>query len=481
MANDDILFASIPEIGRLYRSGELSPVEVTQLTLERIEAHQTGHGPPTLNAFITVTSDIAMQAATRAEHELRAGTDRGPLHGIPVALKDLVDTAGIRTTAGSRILADHVPGQDAAIVTRLKDAGAVIVGKTNMLEFAYGIVHPDYGATWNPWDPRRTAGGSSGGSAAAVAAGLCYAAVGTDTGGSIRIPAAYCGIAGFKPTYGLVSLEGVFPLSWSLDHLGPMARTSEDAAILLSVLADVSLSDSGPTAISYGIATSASDQARKRTAISALEGMRFGVLAQHLQGAELEPAVRDAFDDAIRRLQDAGAHMEDVKIPDLELADETLLTVITPEASAIHARWIADRPEDYAPMTRQQIELGFAVPAVTYVRAQQYRRHLTAQFMHAFQQVDAILSPTSPWVAPQEDPSVVGDEGAAEARRTAPYNLAGLPAHTVPCGLSPEGLPIALQIATRPGADALALGIGRAFERLSGIQPLRPPELPARA
>jgi aspartyl-tRNA(Asn)/glutamyl-tRNA(Gln) amidotransferase subunit A len=214
VTNDNILFASIPEVGRLYRSGELSPVEVTQLTLERIEALN-----PTLNAFITVTSDVAMQAASRAEHELRASTDRGPLHGIPVALKDLVDTAGIRTTAGSRILAEHVPGQDAPIVTRLKDAGAVIIGKTNMLEFAYGIVHPDYGATWNPWDPQRTAGGSSGGSAAAVAAGLCYAAAGTDTGGSIRIPAAYCGVAGFKPTYGLVSLEGIFPLSWSLDHL----------------------------------------------------------------------------------------------------------------------------------------------------------------------------------------------------------------------------------------------------------------------
>jgi aspartyl-tRNA(Asn)/glutamyl-tRNA(Gln) amidotransferase subunit A len=470
VTNDNILFASIPEVGRLYRSGELSPVEVTQLTLERIEALN-----PTLNAFITVTSDVAMQAASRAEHELRAGTDRGPLHGIPVALKDLVDTAGIRTTAGSRILADHVPGQDAPIVTRLKDAGAVIIGKTNMLEFAYGIVHPDYGATWNPWDPQRTAGGSSGGSAAAVAAGLCYAAAGTDTGGSIRIPAAYCGVAGFKPTYGLVSLEGIFPLSWSLDHLGPMARTSEDAAILLATLADVSPSDFGPTAISNVIGRSASDEA-----ISALEGVRFGLLAQHLQGAELEPAVRDAFDDAISRLQDAGAQIQDVKIPDLEFADETLLTVITPEASAIHARWIAERPADYAPMTRQQIELGFAVPAVTYVRAQQYRRHLTAQFMRAFQQVDAILSPTSPWVAPQEDPSVVGDEGSAEARRTAPYNLTGLPAHTVPCGFSSEGLPVALQIATRPGADALALGIGRAFERLSGLQPLRPPEPAAR-
>ncbi len=231
MAADNILFAPIAEVAAGYRDGSLSPVAVTELALARIAALN-----PVLNAFITVTADQARAAAQRAEEELRRGEDRGLLHGIPIALKDLIDTAGVRTTCGGRILADHVPARNAPIVDRLEAAGAVLVGKTNLLEFAYGIVHPDVGPTWNPWAPDRTAGGSSGGSAAAVAAGLCYAAVGTDTGGSIRIPAAYCGVAGLKPTYGLVSTQGIFPLSWSLDHAGPIARTSADAALLLQVL-----------------------------------------------------------------------------------------------------------------------------------------------------------------------------------------------------------------------------------------------------
>jgi len=437
---DDLLFAPIAEIAARYRRGDLSPVEVTERTLARIAALN-----PTLNAFITVTAEAARTAARQAETELAAGRDRGLLHGIPIALKDLVDTADIRTTCGSRILANHVPAADARIVRHLRDAGAVLVGKTNLLEFAYGIVHPDFGPTWNPYDPSRTAGGSSGGSAAAVAAGLCYAAVGTDTGGSIRIPAAYCGVAGFKPTYDLVSLDGVFPLSWSLDHAGPIARTAADAALLLDALLDRKPAPVRP---------------------AKLDGLRLGVLAAHREGKEMEPAVADAFDAACTVLARAGATLSDVTIPDLALADGVLLSVIAPEASVIHADRIAACPDDYASLTRQQIELGFAIPAVVHVRAQQYRRHLTCRFLAAFEQVDAILSPTAPWVAPREDPAVVGDEGAAEARRTGPYNLTGLPALTVNCGFGPTGLPIGLQIATPPGADAACLAIGAAYEAI---------------
>ena len=264
MAADDLLFAPIAQVAARYRDGSLSPVTVTELTLARIAALN-----PTLNAFITVTATSALAAAQRAAAELQRGQDRGLLHGIPIALKDLIDTAGVRTTCGARILADHVPAQDAVIVEHLQAAGAVVVGKTNLLEFAYGIVHPDFGPTWNPWAPTRTAGGSSGGSAAAVAAGLCYAAVGTDTGGSIRIPAAYCGVAGLKPTYDLVSLQGIFPLSWSLDHAGPIARTSADAALLLDALLGKT-----PTPI----------------APADLRGLRLAVLANHRAGAELEAA-----------------------------------------------------------------------------------------------------------------------------------------------------------------------------------------------
>jgi aspartyl-tRNA(Asn)/glutamyl-tRNA(Gln) amidotransferase subunit A len=437
MPDLELLLKPIPEIGALFRSGQLSPLELTRITLERIEQLN-----PTLNAFITVTHEKALEQATRAEQELRSGLDRGPLHGIPIALKDLVDTAGIRTTCGSRILKDNVPEKDAIITKRLEAAGAVLVGKTNLLEFAYGIVHPDYGQTNNPFDPTRTAGGSSGGSAAAVAAGLCFAAVGTDTGGSIRIPASYCGIAGLKPTYGLTSLEGVFPLSWSLDHAGPIARSSEDARIFLEAMSGVKLAQQVD-----------------------LSGMRFGILQR--DGPEMQPEVLAAFDQACTVLERAGAKLLEVIVPDLELADAALLNVLLPEASAIHARWLETRAEDYAPLTRMQIELGFPIPAVTHVRAQQYRRHLTQQFLNVLEGVDAILSPTVAFVAPFEDPVFAADDlGATEARRTGPYNLTGLPALTINCGFGEHGLPVGLQIVTRPYADALALAIGSALEHL---------------
>ncbi len=437
MADLELLFKSIPEIAAMFRAKALSPLELTRLTLERIEQLN-----PTLNAFITITSEKALAQAARAEQELASGMDRGLLHGIPIALKDLVDTAGIRTTCGSSILRDHVPGQDAIITQRLEAAGAVLVGKTNLLEFAYGIVHPDYGQSNNPFDPTRTAGGSSGGSAAAVAAGLCFAAVGTDTGGSIRIPASYCGVAGLKPTYGLTSLAGVFPLSWSLDHAGPIARSSNDARLMLEVMAD-----------------------KKMAAKLELKGMRFGILQR--EGSEMQPEVTAAFDAACRALEQAGAEIITVHIPDLELADAALLNVLLPEASVIHADWMATRPQDYAPFTRTQIELGFAVPAVTHVRAQQYRRHLTRQYLEVLNHVNAILSPTVAFVAPFEDPVFAADDaGAAEARRTGPYNLTGLPALTLNCGFGAQSLPVGIQIVTRPFEDALALAIGSALEDL---------------
>ena len=440
MVGDDLWFATIQQIAARYRDRSLSPVEVTKALLARIEALN-----PLLNAFITVTAEHALAAARRAETELHAGTDRGLLHGIPIALKDLVDTAGIRTTCCAPILADQVPAADAAIDRLLQDAGAVIVGKTNMLEFAYGIVHPDYGPAWNPWDLARTAGGSSGGSAAAVAAGLCYAAVGTDTGGSIRIPAAYCGVVGIKPTYGAISLEGVFPLSWSLDHAGPIARTSADAALLLDALRA---------------------RAPRPLDALALHGRRLVVLSNHSGGDDMEPAAIAAFEEACALLRRAGALLTDVSIPDLALSESALFPILGPEASAVHSRWIQDRPAEYAALTRLQIELGFTVPALAHVRAQQYRRYLTRQMLDLLADADAILSPTAPWGAPHKDPAITDEEGAAEGRRTGLYNLTGLPALTVNSGFAPGDLPLGLQIVTRPGADRLALRIGAAFESL---------------
>jgi aspartyl-tRNA(Asn)/glutamyl-tRNA(Gln) amidotransferase subunit A len=320
------------------------------------------------------------------------------------------------------------------------------VGKTNMLEFAYGIVHADYGPTWNPWATNRTAGGSSGGSASAVAAGLCYAAVGTDTGGSIRIPAAYCGVAGLKPTYGLVNTQGIFPLSWSLDHAGPIARTSADAAAVLDALL-------GNTPVPLQPLD--------------LRGLRLAVLANHRAGEDMEPAAIAAFDEACRSLEEAGALLHEASIPDLHLAEAAIFGVLGPEASAIHARWLSERPEDYAPLTRLQIELGYTVTGMAHVRAQQYRRYLAGQLLELLANADAILSPTAPWVAPHEDPPIADEAGAAEGRRTGLYNLCGFPALTVNCGFGPGDLPLGLQIAGRPGADRLVLAIGDAFERLN--------------
>ena len=434
-----VLFSSIDEIGRWYRSGDLTSVLVTEMCLARIEALN-----PTLNAFLTVTVDKALALATRADEELRRGHDRGALHGIPIALKDLIDTESTPTTCGSTILRDNVPGHDAVIVRNLRAAGAVIVGKTNMLEFAYGIVHPEVGPTWNPWNTTRTAGGSSGGSAAAVAAGMCYAAVGTDTGGSIRVPAAYCGVAGLKPTYDLVSLHGIFPLSWSLDHAGPLARSSRDAALMLDALCG--------------------QRPRQHITERRPDSIRLGLLTAHFEGAEMQSAVRDLCFAACDRLAQLGMQLVPVEIEHLDLADGLLLTIAGPEASVIHDVWMHERPLDYAPLTRQQLELGYAVPVTAYLRAQQFRRLLAARMLATLEQVDALISPTVAWVAPAEDPAVIGAEGASEARRTAPYNLTGFPAHTVLAGFNPEGFPAGLQIVTRPGEDKLALAIGAALE-----------------
>ncbi|WP_161883317.1 amidase [Deinococcus alpinitundrae] len=432
MSDTSLLFSSIAEIGALYRSGQLSPLELTRQCLARVEQLN-----PTLNAFITVTAEPALAEAAQAERELRAGHDRGPLHGIPIALKDLIDTAGVLTTCASRILKDHIPAQDALLVTRLRQAGAVSLGKTNLAEFAMGIAHPDYKQVNNPWDPSRTAGASSGGSAAAVAAGMCFAAVGTDTGGSIRIPASYCGVAGLKPTSGLVSAEGVFPLSWSLDHVGPLARSSADAAWLLGGLTG-----------------------RVFQTPASLKGRRFGVI----QRGAAEPEVAAVFEAACRTLEDAGAKLEEIEIPELELADAALFNVLLPEAATIHARWMATQPEDYAPMTRTQLELGFALPGVLYLRAQQFRRRLTGHFLAALKRVDALISPSVPFVAPAEDPMFTGEEGGQEGHFSVPHNLTGLPALSVNVGLSSGGLPVGLQLITRPYSDAFCLSLGSALE-----------------
>jgi aspartyl-tRNA(Asn)/glutamyl-tRNA(Gln) amidotransferase subunit A len=446
----EVLFLSIAELGAAYRSGTLSPVEVVRQSLDRIAKLDSR-----LNSFITVLGDRALARAAEAERELAAGRYRGPLHGVPIAIKDLVAMAGVPTTFASRAGSPQHPTSDASVIRRLEDAGAVILGKTNLLEYAYGAVHPEFGQTNNPWNLGRTSGGSSGGSAAAVAAGLCFAALGTDTGGSIRIPAAYCGVAGLKPTYGLVAVDGVQALSWSLDHVGPIARSSADAARLLE----------GMTG-------------RPCNATPAdLRGLRLGVMRHPGESKFLEPEVKERFSAVLDRLIAAGAMVKPVEIGGLDRANDAVLTMIEPEASIVHRDLIKSEPEKFAEITRRQIEHGFAVPATAYVEAQRVRHDLQQRYRALFAEVDAILSPSVPWVAPAEDPALEADGGAGEMLYSGVYNLVGLPALSVPMGVGAANLPIGLQIVTAWHRDDLALSIGSAMEPLMGIRHTEPPAL----
>jgi aspartyl-tRNA(Asn)/glutamyl-tRNA(Gln) amidotransferase subunit A len=437
----DLASVGVAELGAAYRSGDLSPVDVVEHCLARID-DRDGE----TNAWITVLGDPAVAAAGEAERALAGGDDRGPLHGIPVALKDNVDTAGIETTCASRILRGNVPSEDADVAVRLREAGAILLGKTNLLEFAYGIVHPDFGQCNNPLDTGRTSGGSSSGSCAAVADGMVPLAVGTDTGGSIRVPAAYCGVAGLKPTYDLISRRGVFPLSWSLDHVGPIARSAADASLLLRAMAGEALP-------------------AHEAGTEPLRGLRIAVVSEHL-GDDIRPGVRAAFERALGDLEGAGAAVTEASVASLAYADDALFPIFGPEAVAVHQEWMRSRPDDYAPMTRTQLELGLLVPATEYVRAQRYRSLLRSEFDAVFSVADVVVSPTVAWVAPTEDPAIAEDEGAIEARRTGPYNLTGHPAVSVSCGAAEDGLPAGLQLAGPWMSDLGLLEVATAYEEV---------------
>ena len=441
----DIAFRSIAAMGEDYRRGVLTPTAVAEACLERIERYDAP-----LNAIVPGLAAEARAEAARAEDELAAGRDRGPLHGIPVGIKDLVDIAGTVTGFGSDPVFAARATRDAAMVANLRAAGAVLIAKTNLLEFAYGAVNPRVGQTNNPWDTARTAGGSSGGSAAAVAAGLCHAAVGTDTGGSIRIPAAYCGVVGLKPTYGLVPLAGVSMLSWSLDHAGPMARSCADAAALLGGLTGTSV-DASPLP---------------------LRGLRFGLIAALRDDDATTPGVRAGMDSVCAVLRDAGAAVEEAEIEGLAETAEALLHVLLPETSVILGRLLDEHPEALAEQTRAQLELGFALPATAHVRAQQFRRFLGQRFLDALARYDALLSPGVPWEAPAEDPAIDGTQGYGEMLCSAPTNLCGLPSLVLPCGRGEGGMPVSLQLIGPPHSDERLLRIGAALEPAF---PLGPP------
>ena len=446
-------FNAISDLAPRLRRREISPVEVTQGCLARIEKLN-----PPLNAFITLIAESALAEASRAEAEILRGDWRGALHGVPVALKDLIDTAGVRTTAASALYEDRVPDHDAEVVRRLRQAGAVILGKNNLHECAYGgsSLISYFGDVHNPWDVGRIAGGSSGGSAAAVAAGMTCAAIGTDTAGSVREPAALCGCVGIKPTYGRVSSRGVIPLSLSLDHVGPLTTTVEDAAIVLQAIAGY---DSGDiTSVDVPVTNY----------VSGLRGgaqaVRVGVPHGYFYD-DLDAEVASAVEHALRAIQSLGAQLREVQ---LEVPTDRRLQMA--EAYAFHAENVAKSPELYLPETLRRIRAGEAVSAAEYIQRRRELEEARRSIRAAFADVDVLVTPTMPMPAPaiadlKAAPDSLRPAELKLLRNTRPFNVWGVPAISVPCGFTSSGLPIGLQIAGPHWREDVVLRVAHAYEQ----------------
>lgn len=467
----DLVWRPIGELTRLVAARELSPVELVQACLDRIDALDGK-----LKAFITVCRDEAIAAAKEAEAAVTGKHPLGPLHGIPLGLKDLFATKGIRTTGGSRILSDWVPEEDATVVARLKAAGAIVLGKCNMHEFAYGPegLNSHFGHAWNPWDAHthRIAGGSSSGSGVALAAGLCPGALGSDTGGSIRIPAALCGITGIKPTYGRTSRAGVLPLAWSLDHVGPMAKSAADVALLLGPMAGFDPRDptSSPSRVpDYPAALTGE-----------VRGLRVGLLRHFfLESAGL--VLRQAVEQAARVLEELGARVEEARLESAAHAAGAAFGIIAPEALAYHEEWIKSRPDDYGEDVRDRLRLGAFVSATQYLKAQRARAVIRDEVDRLLAAHDVLLAPTTPIVAPpvgQTDVLVEGerhDIRTSLIRLTRVFNVTGHPVVACPCGFTVTGLPIGMQIVGRPFEEATALRVADAYQRATDWHTRRPP------
>jgi aspartyl-tRNA(Asn)/glutamyl-tRNA(Gln) amidotransferase subunit A len=450
----DLAALSLSEASELVRARRVSPVELTNACLARIERLN-----PLLNAFITVTAAPALEDARTAESEIAKGRRRGALHGIPIGLKDLFDTAGVRTTAASAIFADRVPSEDAEVVRRLRAAGAILIGKLNMQEFAYGdtSAQSHFGPVRNPWNRDLVAGGSSGGSAAAVAAGLCYGALGSDTGGSIRQPAAYCGIVGLKPTYGLVSTRGVVPLSWSLDHVGPMCRTSVDTALLLQVIAGYDALDTSSLAVTPPDYVRAMRRDVKR--------LRLGVPRSPFY-ENVDPEIEQAVDRAVQVLGGLTASIRDVELPRY-----ATIPVAGAEAYTFHAPYFTKTPELYQPVTRRRLQAGSTVTATAYVEGRRELDRLRRAVGAVFSIVDVLVTPTTP-VLPITVQDGINDPGTPPAggvalslRNTQPFDIYGLPSISIPCGFTRSGLPIGLEISGPHLGDAAVLAAAHAYEQ----------------
>ncbi len=454
MRAGDLLLDSITAAGAAIRAGAVSPLELVEACLARIDALDDR-----LHCYVLVTRELALEQAAAAERELAAGVDRGPLHGIPVGLKDLYATNGIRTTAHSRVLADWIPDHDATAAVRLRQAGAVLLGKHGMAEFAFGGPATDglFPAPRNPWNTDHEPGGSSSGSGAAVAAGLCFGALGSDSGGSIRKPASHCGVVGLKPSWGRVSRHGVVPLAWSLDHAGPLARTVEDAAILLSAIAGRDPLD--PTSSHEAVPDYRAGLER------GVDGLRLGVAPGWLHElGTIDPDVLAAFEAAVALLEAEGAEIVEIEAEPLIAGRAANTLIITAEAFAYHEPALRAQPELFGRSVRNRFREGAFISAGDYLAAQRARTVLRGQVRDILGRVDAILSPTCAR-PPERLEGLDPDARFREPSFVNPYNVLGIPAISVPCGFSAGGLPIGLQIAAGPFEEPLVLRIARTYER----------------
>ncbi|MBI3514539.1 MAG: amidase [Proteobacteria bacterium] len=449
---DALHFLSLAELGKQIRAKQLSPVELVQSLLARIKRYD-----PKIQSFIRVTEDVALAQARAAELEIAAGLYRGPLHGIPVGLKDIIATAGIPSTAHSKLLQDHVPAEDAVVTQRLHAAGAVLMGKLATFEFALG--GPSWDLPWppalNPWNTAYLPGGSSSGSGAALAAGFVAGALGTDTGGSVRWPAAVCGIVGLKPTYGRISRRGVLPNTFTMDHCGPMSRTVEDCAILLQVLAGFDAADPGSADVPVP---------DYRAALTGdISGLRIG-LVRHWYAEGAHPDIAPAVDRAARKLAELGAIVEEVRLSSLLDYADCKTTLSAAELYAIHEPDLKRRPQDFGAKLRNRVLPGGLIRAEDYVQAQRRRLALCREFEGAFKRFDLLVTATWLTTADPADPNL-DDKLTQVPQPTSPSSVTGTPAIAVPCGVSREGLPLSLQITGRPFAEPLVLRAAHAFER----------------
>ena len=467
MSNLELCGLTVTQASQALRTKDISAVELTQSYLERIEALN-----PKINAYITVTAERALDDAQRASDELIAGKARGPLHGVPIGLKDLYETAGIRTTGGSKFHADHIPAQDCPAAQRLREAGTILLGKLNTHEYAYGVTtnNPHYGATRNPWNLDHIPGGSSGGSGAAIAAGLATATLGTDTGGSIRMPASVCGVVGFKPTYGRVSKAGVLPLSYLFDHAGPITRTVEDAALMLNAIAGYDPTDATTIRTPVAEYTSA--------LLNGLQGLRIGVPRTYFFD-HLEDDVAVAVEQAIDELRALGAEVRDIDLPDVGAGVAALFGIVLAEAQEIHAKNMQSHPLDFGTDVHA-ILTGEPPDTPTLMQALRQRDALSVAVRNAFESVDLLVTPSTPIVAARIDQETVAYGGLEEPilmamiRCTAPFNATGHPALSLPCGFTAAGLPVGLQIVGRTFDEVTVLRAGHAYEQATGWYKQRP-------